>query len=250
MPAILPDNFRLYAKNTPAMKNITYALLPVLFLSAALAQTTPEVHYIEVTGSAEMEIVPDEIYIHVTLQERYDGREKVTIAQQDEKFLSGMQALQIPLNDISLADAVSDYSYYKWKKEDALATKEYIVMVHTAGKVAEVYQKLVDIDAENAYIARTSHSKIEQYRKEVKINAMKATYDKAGFLLEAIGHKVGKPLIITEISNDVRPMDYVSQYELSNYRSNYSAGNAGLESQIGFQKIKLRYEIYGKFEIQ
>lgn len=208
---------------------------------------TPEKPYIEVTGSAELEIVPDEIYIAVTLQERYDGRTKVTMAQQEEKFIQGMQALNIPIADISLSNAVSDYSSYKWKKEDALATKEYVVMVHTAEMVSKVYGKLVEADAENAYIAKTSHSKIEEFRKQVKIDAMKATHDKATYLLAAIGEEIGKPIAIMEINNNYA-MDNISQY--ANTRSNYSF-NAGIDlSGISFEKIKLRYEVYGKFEIK
>lgn len=226
-------------------------LFTCLLTVPAFAQFTPapEPPYIEVTGSAEMEIVPDEICIVVTLQERYDGRTKVTMAQQEEKFINGMKALNIPSTDISLSDAISDFGAYKWKKEDALATKQYVVLVHTAEMVSKVYTKLVEIDAENAYISKTSHSKIEQYRKEVKINAMKATHDKASYLLSAIGQQIGKPIVITEINSDVRPMDTYSQYELSNYRSNLSFSAGSVISDIGFQKIKLRYEMYGKFSI-
>jgi uncharacterized protein YggE len=55
-----------------------YVLAACLFLAAPFlhaqvaADETKKTPYIEVTGSAEMEIVPDEIYIQVTLQERYE----------------------------------------------------------------------------------------------------------------------------------------------------------------------------------
>ncbi|MGB4830570.1 MAG: hypothetical protein WBP31_04490, partial [Chitinophagales bacterium] len=115
-----------------------YVLAACLFLAAPFlhaqvaADETKKTPYIEVNGSAEMEIVPDEIYIQVTLQERYNGKEKITMEKQDALFISGMQSLNIDTKDISLADAQSDFSSYKWKKEDALARKSYVVLVHDA----------------------------------------------------------------------------------------------------------------------
>ncbi len=235
------------------MKYLRSILIASLCFTAlhlwAQTPAEPQQHYIEVNGSAEMEIIPDEIYISVTLAERFDGRTKVTMAQQETKFIEGMKSLNIPMSDISLSTALADFSNYKWKKEDALATKQYIVLVHTAEMVSKVYTKLVENDAENAYIYKVSHSKIEDYRKEVKINAIKATHDKATYLLTAIGEEIGKPLVITEISNDFNTQAY-SQYALSNSFSGGRDAESLDLSDIGFKKIKLRYEFYGKFEIK
>lgn len=235
-------------------KIILPVLLYMIMLSCVFAQqpintftpceTKP---YIEVTGSAEIEIVPDEIYIQITLQERYDGREKVTIATQDSKFIEAIKSLNIDLKNLSLADAQSDFSNYKWKKEDALAQKKYVLLVNDATMVSKVYQKLVDIDAEDAFILKTSHSKIEEYRKQVKINAMVATKDKAGYLLSSIGEEVGSPILIQE--RETYDMPYsISQRSLN---SNVAYGDFDISSaNIGFQKIKLRYEIFAQFEIK
>lgn len=233
-------------------------ILPILLLFIALTDVLSQLPsstenqcdtkpYIEVTGSAEMEIVPDEIYIQVTLQERYEGKEKITMEKQDALFITGMQSLNIDSKDISLADAQSDFSSYKWKKEDALARKSYVVLVHDAALVSKVYTKLVEIDAEDAYILKTSHSKIEEYRKQVKINAMMATKDKAGYLLSSIGEEVGSPILIQERETYDSPYT-ISQRSLSSNVA-FEAYNLNA-SDIGFKKIKLRYEIFAQFEIK
>lgn len=228
---------------------IAICMLTITHLHAQTPQVDPA--YIEVTGSAEMEIIPDEIYISVSLSERYDGREKVTLAVQDEKFFNAIKELGIPMGDVQLSDAVTDYSYYKWRKEDALATKDYIVLVHTAEMTSKLFKKLVDIDAENAKVTKVSHSKIEQYRKEVKIKAMKATHEKAEYMLEAIGQELGKPIVITELNENVLTTNY-AQYDMNSYRTaNFMlADGYTMPAEISFQKIKLKYEIYGKFEIK
>jgi len=212
-------------------------------LTTTNAQTKP---FIEVTGSAEIEIVPDEIYISITLQERYDGKTKITLEKQEEKFFAALKSLNIDLKDVSLADAQSDFSSYKWKKEDALASKNYILLVHDAAMVSKVYVKLVEIDAQDAYIAKTSHSKIEEYRKQVKINAMMATKEKAAYLLSSIGGEIGNPIVIQERENYYQPYG-ISQRALNSnaaYEINYNTND------IGFEKIKLRYEIFAQFEIK
>ncbi|HRF74966.1 MAG TPA: SIMPL domain-containing protein [Chitinophagales bacterium] len=230
-----------------------YVLATCLFLIAPLlhgqvaADEIKKTPYIEVTGSAEMEIVPDEIYIQVTLQERYNGKEKITMEKQDALFITGMQSLNIDSKDISLADAQSDFSSYKWKKEDALARKSYVVLVHDAALVSKVYAKLVEIDAEDAYILKTSHSKIEEYRKQIKINAMIATKDKAGYLLSSIGEEVGSPILIQERETYDSPYT-ISQRSLASNVA-FEAYNLNA-SDIGFKKIKLRYEIFAQFEIK
>ena len=40
--------------------------------------------YIDVTGTAEKEVVLDEIYITITLTERYEGRDKVDVNEQEK----------------------------------------------------------------------------------------------------------------------------------------------------------------------
>jgi uncharacterized protein YggE len=119
--------------------------------------------------------------------------------------------------------------------------------VHDAALVSKVYTKLVEIDAEDAYILKTSHSKIEEYRKQVKINAMMATKDKAGYLLSSIGEEVGSPILIQERETYDSPYT-ISQRSLSSNVA-FEAYNLNA-SDIGFKKIKLRYEIFAQFEIK
>jgi uncharacterized protein YggE len=234
------------------MKKITTMAFAILLAySATFAQTvsseSKKAPYIEVTGSAEIEIVPDEIFITVTLQERYDGKDKVTMSTMEALFFEALKSISIDTKDVSLANAQSDFSSYKWKKEDALARKSYVVLVHDAAMVSKLYTKLVEIDAEDAYISKTSHSKIEEYRKQVKINAMIATKEKAGYLLSSIDEEVGSPILIQERET------YDNPYTISQRSFNSNVSYDALDinaNNIGFQKIKLRYEIFAQFEIK
>ena len=64
------------------MKTIKTILLAVICLTTAnlfsqVNNSITEAPYIEVTGTAEMKIVPDEIYISITLHERIENKIKI-----------------------------------------------------------------------------------------------------------------------------------------------------------------------------
>jgi hypothetical protein len=80
--------------------------------------------------------------------------------------------------------------------------------------------------------------------------AVKAAKEKAAYLLEAIGETVGKPLMIQERESydDVMPV--------ANYRMKTMSAMADSEMapeelpELSFQKIKLKYSVFARFEIK
>jgi len=207
--------------------------------------------YIEVRGSSEKEVIPDEIFISIVIRERFENREKITIESQEEKLKSLLKEINIDLSNLSLSDANADYVKVRLKTKKVLTKKEYILKVSNAETVGKVFEKLDQLSITDAYILKVNHTKIEELKKEVRIAAIKAAKDKADYLLGAIGQLTGKPLIVNE-------MDYnypiVSNVSLSrNYVSGvYSDDKGGYDSEpaIEFQKIKIQSAIYVKFEIK
>ncbi len=59
------------------IKHLLFAIL-LAFTTQLFAQVNNEKAYIVVTGSAEMEIVPDEIFICIMIKEKYVNREKIS----------------------------------------------------------------------------------------------------------------------------------------------------------------------------
>ena len=205
--------------------------------------------YIEVVGNGEMEIVPNEIYISFTLKERMDGKNKITIEEQEKELKKQLQKAGFDLNNLSLADASAGFVPVKRKKQEVLTAKNYIMKVATTTEVASVFDVLDLVEALNADISRVAHSEIEKYRKEVKILAVKAAKEKAGYLLEAVGETVGKPLMIQEREqyDDFMPMP-----RMANMKMAMADEAAVMEEmpEISFQKIKLKYSVFARFEIK
>jgi len=235
------------------MKTI-YALLALLLFSpivkAQIAvnplESTP---YIEVTGDGEMEVVPDEIYLQFSLQERYEGRNKSDLDKLEKDLKKRLSSAGFDLRNLSLADASSDYVKIKRKQKDVLASKDYQMKIATTDELARLWDILDDLKAENAFISRVDHSQMEELKKEVKIMAVKNAKEKADYLLGALNEQTGKILFMQERESYIQP--YVRKTMATMSMMDESADSAPLkEPEIGFQKIKLNYKVFARFAIQ
>lgn len=208
---------------------------------------------IEVTGSAEKEIVPDEIYVSIVLREKNKNNDKAKIEVQEDNLLKKLKENGFDIKNLSLSGADGDLQYQVFRKDRVITEKRLQMKVQNAGEVNKLFQILDELEIEDARIFKTSHSEIEKFRKETKIEAMKAAKDKADYLLTAIGEQTGKPLAIREQVYTTYPSNiYGSNAALQEVVvTGYARGQAkGLENEIAFTKIKIRYEIFARFGIK
>lgn len=152
---------------------LTMAFLMTTILTFGQTNDTKveEQPYIEVTGTAENEVVPDEIYIGIIIREKYINKVKVTIEEQEDKLKSAVKSLDIGLTNLNLSDANADYVKVRWQKKDVLTKKDFTLKVTSATTVGQVFLELENLEITDAFISRVSHSKIDSLRKEVKIQA-------------------------------------------------------------------------------
>lgn len=207
---------------------------------------------IEVTGFAEKEIVPDEIYISIQLKERNEDRTKLTIEKQETDLKKALQSIGISLENLSLSDANADYVKVKWNSKEVITRKNYTLKVSTATEVGKVYEQLEKLGIQDAYIARVYHSKLEQFKKDIQVDAIKNAKEKADYLLGALGEKTGRPLSINENFNQYQPVYTTLERQQGVYKFSESdfIGSSDKSQEIEFQKIKLQANIYVRFEIK
>lgn len=237
------------------MKKYSLLLVIVINSIAVMAQTPPpeEKPNIEVTGVAEMEVVPDEIYVSIVLREKSKNSDKWKIETQEDNLLKKLKENGFDIKNLSLSGADGDLQYQVFRKTRVITEKKLQMKVQNAGEVNKLFQILDELEIDDAGILKTSHSEIEKFRKEIKIEAMKAAKEKADYLLTAIGEQTGKPLVIREQNNTVYPSNLYGNRAINEVvlRGASSVNFAkGLESDIAFTKIKLRYEIFAKFGIK
>ena len=161
---------------------MAFLLTTILTFGQINSTKTEEQPYIEVIGTAEKEVVPDEIYIGIIIREKYVNKVKVTIEEQEEKLKSTVKSLGIDLTNLYLSDANADYVKIRWQKKDVLTKKDYTLKVSDATSVGQMFQELEKLEITDAFISRVGHSKIDSLRREVKIMAIKSAKDKADYL--------------------------------------------------------------------
>lgn len=227
---------------------VIIAFLPLMAISQE-SNTAKETPYIEVVGTGEMEVVPDQIYISFTLKERFEGKKKIEIEDQEIEMKKRLIKLGIDLKDLQLADANSDFIKIKRKKTDVIASKDYLLMVSTTGDLAKVFETLDEINAFNANIQRVDHSDIKKFRKDVKMMAVQEAKEKAGYLLSSIGETVGKPLFIQdrETYDDFQPLRKSVAMPLM---AMDTAQSEEALPELSFRKIKLKYTVFARFAIK
>ncbi|MBL7895332.1 MAG: SIMPL domain-containing protein [Bacteroidia bacterium] len=240
-------------------KSITILLL-LIATKTVFGQATSdkeiEKPYIEVTGTAEKEIIPNEIYITITIRERQEGKEKITIDKQEADLKEALKSIGVSLDNLSLSDANANYIRVKWTKKDVITKNEYVLKVGDALTIGKVFEKLDELKIVEANISRVSHSKLEEFKKEVRIMAIKAAKEKADYLLTAIGEQTGKALKVYEQSPSYKIDDAYLNVRGGRSESSiyYVDGIKMSESDkdkiLQFQKIKLQSAIYVKFEIK
>ncbi|HVG16650.1 MAG TPA: SIMPL domain-containing protein [Chitinophagaceae bacterium] len=233
-----------------------FALLTLLsFFTFAFSQTdkVPFPKTITVNGSAEIEIIPDEIYVQVDLKEyEKKGQGKINIETIKRTFLNNAKSVGIADSSISIAayDGLGSNPWLRKKnrKNDLFASIAYQLKIKNSTQLDALVEKLEDEATQNFFIQRTSHSKIAEYRKSLKIAAIKAAKEKGGYLAEAINEQIGVAVTINE------PTEYYTPYYppvMSNRMMKEAASDAGAEANpVDFMKIKLKFDVTVVFALK
>jgi uncharacterized protein YggE len=236
---------------------LSIIMLFVMLNNSVISQETIKQKMINVAGIAEMEVVPDEIYVMIELRE-YDkkGGGKTDIDAIKNDFLKAASSVGIAEADISVQSYQGwDGNYWiyrrnKKKNPDLKASITYQIKLSTTKKMDELVQKLDDEATQNFFISRVSHSKIQEFKKQLKIQAVKAAKEKAIYLADAIGEKAGEALTINE-PNEIgivypQPPVYANRTMMKE-----QAMDAGQQApDINFKKIKFQFEVNATFALK
>lgn len=234
------------------MKNTILVLLLCLSFVGRAQDAASQKAYIEVNGTAETEVVPDEIYLHITLLERMEGKDKITIEKQEAELKKHLKDLDIDLSNLSLQTAMADYGSVRKKTKDVLISKSYTLKLSTTAQLAKVYERLDQMNAQDAYISKQTYSKVIELQKENRIKAIKLAKEKAEYLLAAIGQQAGMPLQVSEVENYVEgDNNYGAQRMAGRLMANSveTTRFSNNDDVIEFKKIKVRNTFVIRFEI-
>jgi len=233
------------------MKKLIVVSLMGLLAHGASAQMKSflDVPYIEVFGSADTLVTPNEIYISIVIAEA-DVKNKISLEEQERKMVAGLKTLGINTEkELTTSDMQSNFRYYVLKQKDVMKTKSYTLKVGDAVLATRVFMKLEELGIANVNLDRVGHSEMLKLKNTCRTNAVKNAYDKAKALTSPIGASVGAPLHIADFSNDG---DGATQPASQMRIRGMSTLNEVKEElpQIDFEKIRISMNVSVKFMLK
>lgn len=225
----------------------------LLIVHAQTVDNTIKQRTINVNGHSEIEITPDEIYVQIELRE-YNKKngDKVDIETIRNQFLAAAKSMNIADTDVVVQSYSGWDGNYWWyqknnkKNPDLKAGITYEVKLKSVDDMDKLVDKLDDQATQNFSISRTSHSKIDSIKNELKIKAVKNAKAEAVYLASALGDNVGDALIINdpnESNNNPQPM-------YSMRVAGYAANNDAAPMNVDFKKIKIEMNVNVIFELK
>ena len=228
-------------------KLVLLAAALTMALAAAAQEAYP--NYIQVTGRAEKEIVPDEFYLSIVINER-DSKGKISVESQQRDMIAALRKQGV---DVEKQLKVANLSSEFFKKNTSVATAKYQLLLGSAAEVAKAWQALDGLGISNVSILKVSHSALASLKEEVRVDAMRNAQQSARTLAEAIGQSIGKCFYIWDSNNDIMPAYYNNAVTVRSMKMMDAAGaleEAVEEEPLDFKTIKLQYSVQAKFVLE
>ena len=225
------------------MKRLLIALVALTFALPVFAQE--EENYIQVNGTSEMEIVPNQFYLSITLDEG-DTKGKQAIELQRKQMIAVLKALGIDTEkQLTMADMSSSY----FNRGTSLSIAKYQLLLSTTEQVVSVYDKLSEIGISDIDISRVSHTDMEQFKSKCRQDAMKNAKAIATELATAVGQTIGSCIYIYDSNRGITPSYYNDGIMLMRSVAKISAEMAEEPTPVEFKKITINYSVTAKFRL-
>ena len=204
-----------------------------------LGQTIPTV---SVNGSAQLKVLPDEIYITIKLDES-DTKGKVTLEEQRRNMFAALKKAGVDAEkQLSVVDINSSY----YRRKGSLAVTQYELKVATAEAVGKVFEALEKAGIPNVNVTRTAYSKMEELRSEARKAAMIDAQTRARELAEAVGQSIGPCLEINDYTTTTQAVATRGKMMLANSAA-LDGATAEAEPNVEFEQIVVNYNVSAKF---
>ena len=220
--------------------------------------------YIEVTGTSEVEIIPDEIHFVIGIkeyfEEEFDGkskpedyRTKVRIEDIESQMREALHSIGITDNDIRTQD-VGDY----WRERglDFLIGKNLDITLHDFTMIDRIISVIDTKGVSSMRIGEMTHKDILKYQEQGKKDALLAAKDKAEYMAETLGEKIGKVLSIIEHGGGTGHYTVVQNSKLRmdgaalGSAEAAPAASASASASDAFRTIKYTYSVTCRFALK
>lgn len=227
-------------------------LIPLTGIAQQHQKNFIDQNFIEVTGTVESEIIPNEIYISISINEK-DKKGKIGVEEQETKMIQQLKNIGINTEKhLTIDNFNSHYVSYFLRKNGILKKKQYTLLVNDTQKLAKAFRVFDALEISTVYVSKVDHSNIKELKLAAKIEAIKIAKKKAQAYAKAINQTTGKALFIAENNtvNHVNSYLYGSRASNIIIRGNSSLSQKNsLDKKINFKKITITASVEAKFEL-
>lgn len=233
------------------MKRLTvFSVLLLLSYATSLFAQTGSENYIEVTGSAEFEIVPDEIHFLIQIKEYWkeeyekkskqeNYKTKVPISVIEKDLMNALQKAGIHGADIRTLE-IGDY--WRERGKDFLIAKSFDLKLNDVDLIDKLIRTVDTKGIQSMRIGELKNQRMGEYRKQGNEKALMVAVAKAEYLVKVLGKELGEPLRVVESPEGDNQVGFQAQY------SNVVSSDA--VNPENFRTIKWRSKILVRFEIR
>lgn len=235
------------------MKKLQLTIFCLLITVVMQAQTKNfiDMPYLEVAGSADSLVAPDEIYIRIYVSEK-NAKERLSLEEQETKMYQSFKTIGINTDkDLSIRNMGSSLRQHLFKGGDVLKSRHYILKVANAATAEKVFEQLERLDIADAGVESVGHSQMEQIRNLLRSGAVTNARERAVALTKPLGQSVGAAIhledheVYRQTENTRRRGEEVI-YKVKTDRSQASGGFQDIE----FEKIKVTANIKAQFMLR
>lgn len=242
------------------MRSLVFTL--VFAASLCFAQTNSELHTINVTGDAEVKVVPDRVTVMFGVETRGKDLEAAT-SQTDvavKRVIAAARQLGVDEGDIQ-TDVIRVDIAYDDKSHGAISyyttAKGIQVVLKDVAKFEPLLQAGLKSGANKIDDVVFSTSEIRKYRDQARAMAGKAAIEKAHDLAAAAGLRIAdKPLNINSSASGGgswyaygRSRGY-GYFNAQNAVQNSAGGGGGAEESVALGKISVSASVEMIFQIE
>jgi|GEM_PF-2880085 len=226
-------------------------LLPVM----VLAQDKDAGRYISMTGTAELEVVPDRVVLRMSVNETERIRRESDVAVMEKNILVFLHNLGIGKESFTIEGIMAGNGYLFTQGSRYNLFKSYLLRLEKPELLDTIVRSCFDFGIESIRIEAMEHTKIDSLKNEVLVMALSAAHSKAMLAASTLGVSLGKVVTISEDDWVQSPLGGEPNMTFFSYRQSkiraggdswYSQG----ESTPGLNKITLSKSVLVRWEME
>ena len=203
--------------------------------------------YLETNASADTLVVPDRIYLGITIREA-DTKDRKSVEELENKMVEALKAIGIDTDkQLMLSELDSDFKNYFLKKTGVLKSKSFTLLVYDGLSAGKAIQSLENNNIANVNFQNAEVSNIDELQLELRKKAVENAVTQAKSMLEPLGQTLGKALYISDLNTGIV---YGWQNRMATMEVAMARADQYEPVNVDFEKVKISSNVNVKFAIE